>query len=84
MNANIFAATGAGINRRPYRIREFLRSKGLNMKDVADALALSHSVVSETVRGVKNNRKVLGYLRDLGCPKGDLSLPEDMKNEEAA
>jgi hypothetical protein len=48
--------------------------------DIQRALGFKHHVrVSETLRGVRNDRKVLGYLLELGCPAKDLNLPEDMK-----
>ena len=79
---NIHAAAGPGRHRKPYRIREYLDTKGMNMADIARALGVSIQAVSATVRGSRNHRKVLAALRDLGCPLDALSLPEDMKDNE--
>ncbi|OEU69164.1 MAG: hypothetical protein BA863_03495 [Desulfovibrio sp. S3730MH75] len=76
-----FAASGAGRFRNPWAIREFLDSKGTNMSRVAVEIGLSAVIVQQTVRGVRNNKKVLAKLKELGCPVGALSLPEDMKEK---
>ncbi|MBU1002758.1 MAG: XRE family transcriptional regulator [Proteobacteria bacterium] len=57
---------------------------GLIQKDVAaQAGVKTHAVVSRTIRGSVNNRKVLRALKDLGCPEAYLALPKDMKEEAA-
>ncbi|CCO22200.1 hypothetical protein [Maridesulfovibrio hydrothermalis] len=76
-----FAASGAGRYRDPWEIRKFLNSKGTSMSGVAVDIGLSPVIVQQTVKGVRNNRKVLAKLRELGCPVGALSLPEDMKEK---
>jgi len=76
---NNFAASGAGRNRHPWRIREFLDEQGLTQADIARALGKERSIVSRTVRGAINNRDVLRYLHKLGCPEKYLSLPNDLK-----
>ena len=76
--ANIHAGVGAGKFRRPWRIREFLAGQGLQMADVGRELNISRQVVTATVSGTANNRKVLGYLQQIGCPVQYLSLPADM------
>lgn len=70
---NTYAGVGAGKLRRPFRIREFLAGKGLTMSKIAEDLGLHHSVVGYTVKGIKNNKRVLDYLHDLGCPEEFLS-----------
>ncbi|MFV0423512.1 helix-turn-helix domain-containing protein [Oleidesulfovibrio sp.] len=84
MIGNAHAATGAGIHRQPFRIREFLDARGLSMADVARQLGVSAQAVSATVRGRRNHRKVLEALRDMGCPVEVLSLPEDLKQRDVA
>lgn len=74
----------AGRNRQIWRIREYLQGKGLSMKDVALAVGVSNQLISETLRGIRNNRKVLTHLRDMGCPEQFLDLPEDLKSQDAA
>jgi len=78
---NKCAAVGAGRNRRPWLIREFLDGLGKKQADVARELGKSRSIVTRTIRGGANNRDVLRYLRELGCPEEYLSLPDDMKEK---
>jgi biotin operon repressor len=49
------------------------------MSKIADTLGISRQVVQATVRGNRNNRKVLQLLKEMGCPEQHLSLPEDMR-----
>ena len=77
---NEHAAYGAGRNRDPWMIRKFLAGQGLKQVDVARALDRNPSTINRTIKGAINNRAVLGYLRDLGCPEKYLSLPADMKD----
>lgn len=73
---NVHAGVGAGKLRQPYRIREFLAEKGLTMAAVALEIGVNSSTVSYTVRGSKNNKRVLDYLHSLGCPAKYLSMPK--------
>lgn len=73
---NVFAGVGSGKFRQPFRIKEFLAGKGINMSHIARELGVHHSLVGYTVKGTKNNKKVLKHLLDLGCPKEYLSMPE--------
>lgn len=73
---NGHAGVGAGKFRQPFRIREFLSGEGLTMIHIARELGMHHSVVTYTVKGIKNNIRVLNYLQNLGCPKEFLSMPE--------
>lgn len=79
MSPNVHACVGAGRGRRPFLIREFLAARGSNMSKIADTLGISRQVVQATVRGNRNNRKVLQLLKEMGCPEQHLSLPEDMR-----
>ncbi len=81
---NRCAAMGAGRNRRPWLIREFLDGLGKTQADVARELDKNPAIVNRTIRGSVNNRDVLGYLRELGCPEEHLSLPNDMKEKKEA
>lgn len=81
--SNKCAAYGAGRNRQPWRIREYLDGLGKTQADIARALEMNPSIVNRTIRGAVNNRAVLGHLRNLGCPDEYLSLPADMKTNEA-
>lgn len=47
--------------------------------DIKEALQLNHHTqVIETLSGKRNNRKVLQYLLEKGCPADYLDLPEDL------
>jgi hypothetical protein len=54
--------------------------ESLRPKDIQQALGHKHhSPVVETLNGVRDNREVLSWLRDKGCPTDYLQLPADMK-----
>jgi transcriptional regulator with XRE-family HTH domain len=79
VNVNKCAAAAAGRARRPWRIKEWLDERGLTYANVAERAGLrAHSIVSRTVRGQVNNRRVLKTLLELGCPAGYLGLPNDL------
>lgn len=79
MSTNVLAGIGAGRNRKPFVIKEWMFARGLTQGDIRDHLEISQSVVSRTIFGSANNRRVLAYLRDEGCPEHALALPNDMK-----
>jgi len=72
-----------GINRRPRRVQEVLDEYGLSAKSLARDMGLSYSVVLETIRGIRNNRKVLRRLLELGAQPEYMDLPKDMQQSEA-
>lgn len=76
--------TGAGRLRQTYRILEWLNRKGITQDSIAAELGVHPSLVSCTIRGRKNNRRVLRCLLDRGCPKKLLSLPHDLAAQHAA
>lgn len=47
---------------------------------IARELGVGRALVTCTIHGRKNNRRVLGYLLEKGCPPEILDLPEDMKD----
>jgi len=65
--------------RNTLEIRIWLMRNGMTMKSVADGMGSCFSIVSETVNGRRNSRRVLRYLLGLGCPKDILSVPDDMR-----
>ncbi len=69
---------GAGRNRDYYGLKKWLDENQISLKQIADDLELHPSIVSQTIRGVANNRKVLARLFELECPPPLLSLPVDM------
>lgn len=70
---------GAGANRDYWAIKKWLHEKSFTLADIATALGTDASIVSATIRGVRNTRQVLKWLSDKGCPAKYLSLPADMK-----
>lgn len=77
---------GSGKRRMPYRIKEWMADVSLQMNDLAAELGVHPTLVSHTIFGRKNSRRVLRALRDKGCPRQFLALPEDLENngQEAA
>ena len=71
---------GAGAARDYWAIKKWLHEKGLTLADIATALGIDASIVSATIRGVRNTRQVLKWLMENGCPVKILSLPDDLKN----
>ena len=68
MNTAFFGQRGIGRGRDPWLIRRFLNGKGLTMADVAVMAHASRRDASETVRGIRNHRRILAELERLGCP----------------
>lgn len=72
-------------------IRKFLASKQMQMKHVHDLVnaepdgnkPLGYQNVWATIRGFKNNRRVLRQLVKIGVPPELLDLPEDLQAEAA-
>ncbi len=73
----------SGKDRLSFRIYEWLEGKEISLKSIALSLSVGPTLVSATIRGKKNSRRVLRRLVELGCPKKFLSLPEDMASEKA-
>lgn len=85
MVANPHSSVGVGRYRQTFRIKEWMDARGIRLVDVAAHAGLrDHAVVSRTVRGGSNNRKVLKALKDLGCPEKYLALPKDMQMQDVA
>lgn len=70
--------------RNGLEIRAELLRRGKTLVDVAALAGVSRPLVSRTVNGLENNRRVLRTLVAMGVPKRLLALPEDMKGKEAA
>ena len=69
---------GAGADRDYWAIKKWLHEKGITLTEMAKALEITAGIVSSTIRGTRNTRRVLSYLLEKGCPAEILSLPEDM------
>ncbi|MBU1057092.1 MAG: hypothetical protein KJ804_02065 [Proteobacteria bacterium] len=59
--------------------RAWMILQGIRQKDIQNDLGQRHETqVNETLLGLRNDRRVLQYLLDNGCPAGYLELPSDM------
>lgn len=67
-------------NRDYWAIKKWLNENNIALKDISTALGIHHGIVSATIRGTRNTRRVLKWLLDKGCPAAIISLPDDMKN----
>jgi hypothetical protein len=70
-----------GRNRRPRLIQEVLDGHGMSAKGLSQSMGLSYTVVLETMRGLRNNRKVLRRLLELGAQAEYMDLPKDLLQE---
>ena len=61
------------------RARGWLVENGVRQKEIQTALEQkSPTQVNETLQGMRNDRRVLQYVLDKGCPPNFLDLPADM------
>lgn len=65
--------------RQSARIRAYLVEHGYTQAEIARHLSMAPGLVSETITGARNNRRVLNTLVDLGVPVEFLALPCDMQ-----
>lgn len=74
------------MKRNSVQIRSWMVRKGIKPSNLARELQVHHTLVSQTVSGSKNNRRVLKALLDKGCPRKWLALPQDFDtdNQQAA
>ena len=75
---------GSGKFRQSFKIYEWLDMNKISIKSIASAIGITPSMVTSTIRGRKNNRRVLKKLISLGCPHDYLSLPIELRQGEAA
>lgn len=68
-----------GSDRRHRLIQEVLDRHRMTAKGLARDMGLSYSVVLSTLRGMRNNRKVLRRLLELGTQPEYMDLPQDMQ-----
>lgn len=65
--------------RNSVEIRVWMQRKGVRLITIQRELGFKASkTVWATVEGRENNRRVLGWLKDRGCPERHLDLPDDM------
>jgi len=65
--------------RNTKKIKIWMTNKDLREKDIVLATAQEQTYVNKTLNGSRNNRVVLQYLKDRGCPERYLALPADMQ-----
>ena len=71
---------GAGADRDYWAIKKWLHEKGITLTEMAKALEINAGIVSATIRGTRNTRRVLRYLLENECPADILSLPDDLQS----
>ena len=72
------------IKRESLEIKAWMIRNGISGKAVAEELGVSPELISMTIHGVKNNKKVLFCLADKGCPVEWLAIPGFLNGEEVA
>ncbi len=71
----------AAPDRRGNEIWGWMRAKEFTATSIATACGQkTHAVASNTIAGRQNNKKVLRWLVDKGCPVEFLDLPADMRS----
>lgn len=66
--------------RNTLEIEIWMKRQKLTVSDIQRALSFkNHGVVSDTIADRRQNRRVLRYLLDAGCPEKFLDLPADMR-----
>lgn len=78
------AACGQKRCRAVFRIHEALAERGLKSVDLARALGISTSAMSQTLTGKQHSARVLDALRDAGVPEKYLYDPRRVTVEEVA
>ena len=74
---------GIGRGRDPFLIRRFLAERGLKQGDFSRLVGISDSVTSDKLRGIRNNRRVLQALENMGCPSAYLYGKESARQRAA-
>jgi hypothetical protein len=65
-------------------VRAWMVMEGLRPLDIQKALGFRyHTQVVETILGDRDDRRVLTWLRDNGCPADSLKLPTDMQEKHS-
>lgn len=71
---------GATMKRNTVEIRVWLQRKGIRQVTIQKALGhRDNKTVWATIEGREDNRRVLAWLREAGCPVKYLALPDDMR-----
>lgn len=66
--------------RRSIEIRVWMLRNGHSIESIRKKLGHANATpVSLTIAGKRDNRRVLRYLQEQGCPERLLNLPKDME-----
>lgn len=63
------------MKRESLEIKAWMVRNSISQKAVAEELMVSPELISMTIHGVKNNKRVLSCLAEKGCPIEWLALP---------
>ncbi|KJR98758.1 MAG: hypothetical protein VR65_19845 [Desulfobulbaceae bacterium BRH_c16a] len=67
--------------RNTKEIKVWMIRRKLREIDIVQATEVEQTYVNKTINGSRNNRVVLEFLRDKGCPVKYLALPKDMEKK---
>ncbi len=68
------------MKRNSVEIWVWMKREQVRMADIQRSLGFkSHKTVWATIEGQENNRRVLTWLTQKGCPEKYLALPDDMR-----
>ncbi|MFC1524696.1 XRE family transcriptional regulator [Thermodesulfobacteriota bacterium] len=67
------------MKRNQEKIRDWMYWQRITVMEIARELDINFTRVSNTLASRRNDRKVLQYFIDKGCPAEILGLPEDMR-----
>lgn len=68
------------MKRDSVEIRVWLQRQGIRLVTIQKALGFKdNKTVWATIEGRENNRRVLSWLKEKGCPEKYLFLPGDMR-----
>jgi phage portal protein BeeE len=70
---------GAGEGRDYWAIKQWLNANKITLNDIALAEGVTPAIVSQTIRGTRNTRRVIKQMLTMGCPAEIINLPEDLK-----
>ena len=65
--------------RNGIEIKVWMLRRKISEADIVRATGEEQTYVNKTINGSRNNRVVLGFLLDNGCPVKYLALPKDME-----
>ncbi len=69
-------------HRNSKEIKVWLLRRGISITAISRYTGTERTNASKTISGTRNNRPVLRWLRDNGCPAEYLALPNDIKKEK--